>query len=313
MFEFIGLLVVVVWLLKVAHTVPGVCSRRRSLPKTLGDKLVITGATDGIGRAYADLAAKNGIPILVLVGRNQEKLDAVKREVETKTTTVRTVQADFDSADLTKTAGFEELKRELSTAESLINCAGVSYPGAMYYEEVGVPFLDTLIRVNLMSTMIAAHLAYKGMRARGKGLLVFMGSASSLVAEPLLVGYAGTKGAIDGLGRSLQAECVSTEFGIQIQVPFMVTTKMSKIRKPSLLVPSADAYARAGLRAACHASNRTVNDSMRATICPYWSHQVILNVCQRLPRYLWEQFRLSEQKVLRKKYMAKVTKATTTA
>jgi 17beta-estradiol 17-dehydrogenase / very-long-chain 3-oxoacyl-CoA reductase len=171
---------------------PGKPLRRR-----YGAWAVVTGATDGIGRAVAFRLAASGLG-LVLVGRNQEKLAAVAAEIKArhpKVPEVRTFVLDFAGEGLA--AGVEALKDSIRGLDVgvLVNNAGVSYPYARYFHEVDEELMRTLIRVNVEGVTRVTHAVLPAMVERKRGAIVNIGSgaASVVPSDPLYSVYAATK------------------------------------------------------------------------------------------------------------------------
>src|SRR5580692_6181855 len=84
---------------------------------------VVTGASSGIGRSYAERLAADGMDVL-LVARRADRLDALKRELEGRGASARTMVAD-----LAATEDVERLVAELDTlpVELLVNNAGLAH------------------------------------------------------------------------------------------------------------------------------------------------------------------------------------------
>jgi 17beta-estradiol 17-dehydrogenase / very-long-chain 3-oxoacyl-CoA reductase len=171
---------------------PGKPLRRR-----YGAWAVVTGATDGIGRAVAFRLAASGLG-LVLVGRNQEKLAAVAAEIKArhpKVPEVRTFVLDFAGEGLA--AAVEALKDSIRGLDVgvLVNNAGVSYPYARYFHEVDEELMRTLIRVNVEGVTRVTHAVLPAMVERKRGAIVNIGSgaASVVPSDPLYSVYAATK------------------------------------------------------------------------------------------------------------------------
>jgi 17beta-estradiol 17-dehydrogenase / very-long-chain 3-oxoacyl-CoA reductase len=112
-----------------------------------------------------------------------------------------------------------------------------------------------------------------GMLKRRRGAIVNTSSAAGRQVSPLLAGYSGAKGFVVMFSKSLNAELAPKGIHVQVQTPLYVTTKLAKIRKTSLSVPSPEAYVR---WAAAHIG-------YEAAISPYWSHALQLWVADLLP------------------------------
>lgn len=275
---------------------PGKPLRRR-----YGPWAVVTGSTDGIGRAIAFRLAASGLS-LVLVGRSPDKLAAVSDEIRAKhpKTEVRTFVLDFAGDALA--AGVDALKESIRGLDVgvLVNNAGVSYPYARYFHEVDEELMRSLIRVNVEGVTRVTHAVLPGMVDRKRGAIVNIGSgaASVVPSDPLYSVYAATKAYVDQFSRCLYVEYKGKGIDVQCQVPLYVATKMASIRRSSFLVPSADTYARAAIR--------HIGYEPRCT--PYWPHSVVWFLISLLPESLVDSTRLSMCIKIRKKGQAKDAK-----
>ena len=166
------------------------------LRRRYGAWAVVTGATDGIGRALAFRLAAAGLG-LVLVGRSPERLAAVAAEVEERHpgAEVRTFVLDLAADGLAARVGaLEELVRGLDVGV-LVNNAGACYPYARYFHEVDEALLRNLMRLNVEAVTRVTHAVLPGMVERGRGAVVNMGSGASAIlpCDPLYTVYAATK------------------------------------------------------------------------------------------------------------------------
>ncbi|CAF99944.1 unnamed protein product [Tetraodon nigroviridis] len=91
------------------------------------------------------------------------------------------------------------------------------------------------------------HLVLPQMVERKRGAILNISSASGMYPVPLLTVYSASKAFVDFFSRGLQAEYKSRGVVIQSVLPFFVATKMSKIRRPTLTVPSPESYVSAAL------------------------------------------------------------------
>lgn len=130
----------------------------KNLIQSYGSWALITGSTDGIGKAFAFQLANKGLN-LILVARNLNKLQQVSNEIQAQNpnTKIKIVVVDF-SSDVTK--GIQEMKREIEGLDIgvLINNVGVTYPGAMFFHEVDENIWKNIVKVNLKGTELCDHL-----------------------------------------------------------------------------------------------------------------------------------------------------------
>ncbi|XP_061919304.1 very-long-chain 3-oxoacyl-CoA reductase-A [Entelurus aequoreus] len=212
----------------------------------LGKWAVVTGATDGIGKSYAEELALRGFAI-VLISRSQDKLDDVAMSLEDQFgVETKTIAVDFGKTDVYPTieAGLAGLEIGV-----LVNNVGVSYAYPEYY--LCIPDLDNfvtnMINVNMTSVCQMTRLVLPRMAERSKGVILNISSASGMYPLPLLTVYSATKAFVDFFSRGLQEEYRRKGVIIQSVLPFFVVTKMTRIRKPTLDKPTPERYVAAEL------------------------------------------------------------------
>ncbi|KAL6520189.1 Very-long-chain 3-oxoacyl-CoA reductase 1 [Orobanche minor] len=258
-----------------------------------GSWALITGATDGIGKAFAFQLARKGLN-LVLVGRNSDKLKEVSESIKSKygSTQITNVVVDF-SGDLDE--GVSRIKDAIEGLDVgvLINNVGVSYPYARFLHEVDDKLLNDLIKVNVEGTTKVTRAVLPGMVKRKRGAIVNIGSGAAIVipSDPLYSVYAATKAYVDQFSRCLYVEYKKSGIDVQCQVPLYVATKMASIKRSSFFVPSTDVYARAALRWIGYAPRCT----------PYWPHTILWAVANLLPESAVDAWRLNFCLAIRKR------------
>ncbi|KTG03512.1 hypothetical protein cypCar_00013420 [Cyprinus carpio] len=212
---------------------------------------VVTGATDGIGKSYAEELARRGFSMM-LISRSQEKLDDVAKSLESAyNVETKTIAVDYSQNDI-----YPKIEKGLAGLEIgvLVNNVGISYTYPEFF--LHIPdlenFITTMINVNITSVCQMTRLVLPRMEARAKGVILNISSASGMFPLPLLTIYSSTKASVftvfvDFFSRGLQAEYKCKGIIIQSVLPFFVATKMTKIRKPTLDKPTPERYVAAEL------------------------------------------------------------------
>ncbi|XP_014322431.2 testosterone 17-beta-dehydrogenase 3 [Myotis lucifugus] len=208
---------------------------------TLG---VVTGAGDGIGKAYSFELARQGLNV-VLISRTLEKLQAIAVEIERTTgRSVRIIQADFTKDDI-----YEDIKEELKGLEIgiLVNNVGM-IPSLLPSHFLNTPDeIQSLIHCNITSVVKMTQLVLKHMEARRKGLVLNISSGVALFPWPLYSMYSASKAFVCTFSKALQAEYKEKGIIIQVLTPYAVSTPMTKNLNTSLITKTADEFVKESL------------------------------------------------------------------
>lgn len=231
-----------------------------------GDWAVVTGSTDGIGKAYAFELAKRGLNV-VLIGRNEKKLEAVAEEIiRTHFVQVKKIVADFS-------LGKEIYKKIESGLQDvpvgiLVNNVGKQYDFPKYLAEVEESELWDIVNINIGSTIMMTRIVLPRMIENKKGAIVNVSSGSELQPLPLMTVYAASKVFVKSFSEALRFEYRKSGITVQHLSPMFVNTKMNdfsyRLRKTSLLVPDAETYARSAVNTLGYLDNST----------GYWAHGI---------------------------------------
>ncbi|CAL1676267.1 unnamed protein product [Lasius platythorax] len=212
-----------------------------------GEWAVVTGSTDGIGKAYAkELAIRN--MNLILISRNLEKLKSTKQEILliNPKIEIKVIAADFTEGE----NAFLKIRPQLQDISIgiLVNNVGKQYEYPMYVGEVPEMELWDIINVNVGATTLMTRLVIGQMQERRRGAIVNVSSGSEFQPLPLMTVYAATKAYVKNFSDALRAEY--SRYGITIHhlSPLFVNTKMNafshRLQISSVFVPDATTYAR---------------------------------------------------------------------
>uniref|UniRef100_UPI00398EA838 17-beta-hydroxysteroid dehydrogenase type 3 isoform X2 n=1 Tax=Pristiophorus japonicus TaxID=55135 RepID=UPI00398EA838 len=198
---------------------------------SMGEWAVVTGGTDGIGKAYAHEFAKRGLNI-VLISRTKEKLIKVADEIEQATRRkVKTIQVNFTKRDIYQ--HIEENLRGLEIGILVNNVGMMPNPNPCRFLEMA--------DIDKMTQLVLPK-----MKERQKGLILNISSGVANTPCPVYCLYSSTKVFMERFSRGCQAEYCSEGVIIQCLMPYTVTSKMSRI-KPGVITQMPEDYVRKSL------------------------------------------------------------------
>eukprot|EP00915_Cephaloidophora_sp_WS-2016_P003536 GHVH01004775.1.p1 GENE.GHVH01004775.1~~GHVH01004775.1.p1 ORF type:complete len:364 (+),score=61.60 GHVH01004775.1:101-1192(+) len=286
----------------------------RSL-RDLGPWTVVTGATDGIGQGMAIHAWLEGQNIF-LIGRNEAKLASVVQELEALKSPetgqeVETFCADLnDLSDLVLDQLVSKLKSLSGTLGLLINSAGVSYDSATRFEELSPGRIESIINLNLTTTIRISQRVYQIMKEQQRGGIVCLGSGSAtLPSDPLYCVYAASKAGVSSFCESLRLEARENNILIQCHAPLMVPSKLSKARE-GMIVPSLEDYVTDAMniiKSQLLFPKEMINFGS-SLYTPSFTHKIIVCVAQILPTFIWDNIRMKQNTITRERYLRKMAK-----
>jgi len=185
-------------------------------------RVVVTGATRGIGRAVADAILERGGKV-VAIGRNADLLEELHRQAEER---VRTVVADLGDLEKMPSVADQALAA-FGGVDGLVNCAGMAV-----YERAGAIQLESLeaqLRLNLMAPLLLSQIVAEHLRGRG-GAIVNVSSTLSVRVAAGTAAYAATKAALNAVTKTLALELAPAGVRVNAVLPGVVDTDM--VRAP---------------------------------------------------------------------------------
>jgi 3-hydroxy acid dehydrogenase/malonic semialdehyde reductase len=187
---------------------------------------LITGATSGIGKATAQLLAKNNYKI-ILCGRREDRLDDLKQELS-KLTEVHTL--NFDVRD--KKAVFDSINsipENFATIDVLINNAGNAH-GLDPIQNGNLDDWDAMIDINVKGLLYVSKAVIPGMIERKSGHIINIGSIAGKEVYPNGNVYCASKHAVDALNQAMRMDL--NPYGIRVGGihPGAVETEFSEVR-----------------------------------------------------------------------------------
>ncbi|XP_025087589.1 inactive hydroxysteroid dehydrogenase-like protein 1 [Pomacea canaliculata] len=259
--------------------------------KRYGPWAVITGGSDGIGKAYAQELARNGLNVL-LISKEERKLMKTAKEIEE----TFSVKAEYICVDFaTEDSIYEAIKNKIADKEIgiLVNNVGVMYDYPQMFLDVPEKKLWQLIFVNVAAATMMTHMILPQMVERKKGAVVIVSSGSCSQITPQMTVYAATKTYLDYFCRGLEYEYKDSGITVQCLMPFYVATQMTSFSKTlsrtSFFIPSAPTFARSAIR--------TLGYSSRTT--GYFPHTLQHWIAMMCPEWLWKRAASSLNTALR--------------
>ena len=167
-----------------------------------GKNCLITGATGGLGKEIAKEFAKNGCN-LFLTGRNNDKLNSLKNELENDQ-----IKIDFEDADLSDDGEIQKLiekvKNTFVNIDILVNCAGI-FPVKLLSDSTVEDF-ENCFSVNVKAAFVLCKEFSQGMISKKWGRIINIASSGAYNGRSKTVVYRASKHALLGLSRSLHSE-----------------------------------------------------------------------------------------------------------
>lgn len=203
---------------------------------------LITGASQGLGRALAALLARRGYA-LTLNARREEPLAEVARELS-RVTVVERVAGDV--SEIAEQLAERALHR-FGRVDLLINNASELGPSPMpRLEDYPWDALLQVFRVNVVAPIHLTQLLLPAMKSRGAGTIVNITSDAGVNAYPGWGGYGASKAALEHASRTLAAELAGTGIRVLVVDPGDMNTEMHRLAEPGVdlsHLPSPEAVA----------------------------------------------------------------------
>ena len=179
---------------------------------------VVTGGTRGIGRAISTALKNAGCKVAAAYGSSDKA--AQQFHAETGIPVYK-----FDVGDFTACAdGVKAIEAELGPIEVLVNNAGITRDATM--QRMSFDQWNAVIQTNLTSCFNMSRAVIEGMRARGFGRIVNIGSINGQAGQYGQVNYAAAKSGIHGFTKALAQEGASRGITVNAVAPGYVDTEM---------------------------------------------------------------------------------------
>lgn len=187
---------------------------------------LVTGATSGIGKATAELFAKNGID-LIICGRREDRLATMKAELSSMVK-VHTLAFDVSNKEAVL-AAIDSIPEAFSNIDILINNAGNAH-GLDPIQEGSLDDWDAMIDINVKGLLYVSKAIIPGMIARKTGHIINIGSIAGKEVYPNGNVYCATKHAVNALNKAMRVDLYGKGIRVGAVHPGLVETEFSDVR-----------------------------------------------------------------------------------
>jgi uncharacterized protein len=248
-----------------------------------GKTALVTGASSGIGKAFAELLAEKGYA-LVLTARRRDRLDelaaALRRRHDIET---HTIVADLAEPDASSRIAAELQQRQL-TIDFLVNNAGYGVPGS--YVNVAWPDHARFMQVMVTAVLDLTYRLVPAMLERGWGRIINVASVAGMVPAPAgHTLYGASKAFLIRFSEALSAEGAPNGVHVTAVCPGFTLSEFHDVtgtrdkmnNMPAMLWLDAASVAREGYDAVMHGQSVVVNG---------WIYRLLVWLTGALPRSL---------------------------
>ena len=198
--------------------------------------VLVTGGTDGLGRAAVMLFAERGYRIFA-AGRSATKRSELDRIAAEKKLSIETVELDVTD-DASVQQAVQTVLLKVGTLDVLVNNAGVGYMAVV--EELRLEDLRRQFETNLFGVLRVTQAVLPHMRERRSGRILMMSSVAGLLSPPTYGAYSSSKHALEGLSDALRTELYPFNIDVILIEPGYIVTNFQQTAK-ELALPYAEA------------------------------------------------------------------------
>ena len=187
---------------------------------------LITGATSGIGKATAQILAKNNFKVIIC-GRRKNRLETLSKELS-EYTEVHTLQFDVSKKEEVQEA-LNSLPEDFSNIDVLVNNAGNAH-GLATIQDGSIDDWDAMLDINVKGLLYVSKAIIPKMIERNTGFIVNIGSIAGKDVYRNGNVYCASKFAVNALNKSMRLDL--NEYNIRVSGihPGLVETEFSEVR-----------------------------------------------------------------------------------
>ncbi|HVZ92104.1 MAG TPA: SDR family NAD(P)-dependent oxidoreductase [Rhizomicrobium sp.] len=193
-----------------------------------GRVVLVTGASSGLGRHFARIAAGAGAKVAACA-RRADRLDALAADIAAAGGTAAAIAMDVMD-ETSVVAGFDAAQNALGPIDSVIANAGVNLTG--FAVDQPIEDFDRVLAVNLRGAFLTAREGARRMMAAdskttGRGRILIVSSLAAFQALPAIAAYAASKAGVLMLGKALAREWANRGINVNMICPGFVSTELN--------------------------------------------------------------------------------------
>lgn len=183
-----------------------------------GKRILVTGASSGIGRSIAVECSKMGAK-LIIIGRDTDRLQETYDQMVSP-------ENDFIKADLTSSGDIDELVKNLSPLDGVVHAAGIIKRVPL--KLMGEKTFDQMLKINLMAPVILTGKIYKAGLLKPYSSIVLISSVGADSASLGNIMYMSTKGGLNSFMKGSALELSSEGIRVNSVAPGMIKTNLTR-------------------------------------------------------------------------------------
>lgn len=184
-----------------------------------GKKILVTGASSGIGRAIAVECSKMGASVII-TGRNPERLDATKSTLAGSARLHRVLPCDLQNAD-----AISDMCSRIDYVDGIVNCAGIVR--VLPFKFLTSNGMDEVMTANFKGGVLVVLGLLKSKKIRKRSSIVFVSSINgNLVTSAGHSIYCASKAAINGIAKGMALELAAQRTRVNTIMPGIVQTNL---------------------------------------------------------------------------------------
>jgi len=188
----------------------------------MAEKILLTGASRGIGKATANLLASKGYDLELTCLNNIEDLKSLAGELSSKFS----VSVNAHQCDMGEYSQVVSLYNKIGDVDILINNAGISYNG--FFDAMQPSEWDKIIKTNLTSVFNTCHIFSPGMIRKKAGRIINISSIWGNHGSSTEVAYSASKGGVNSFTKALGKELAPSNIPVNAVAFGCVETDMMK-------------------------------------------------------------------------------------